>query len=290
MKSYPLYQAYRAVLAFFSRWPGRAKPSLILTPNPLPMNGLLRVDVLQVARLSVAIEILTKESKSVFYRMLVPTSTDYTTAFRLPAGLRPGMYQVVVKVFGRPDERVWLALEEAELPSAVSRPVGAAPAWLKRWRPRLAPGRGQLVPALMLALGLSGGGLLPMAELHAQELSAVPALPPDNDAVWRDASAAPVTVSGHVVDERGLPMAGATVDVPGSRYPGSTNAAGNFLVTAYPKAGEQLVLTISYVGYLDVHLPVSSAFLNVALAPAPGAKKYRANAKVRRYKRHLKAN
>ncbi|HTJ11817.1 MAG TPA: TonB-dependent receptor [Dinghuibacter sp.] len=63
----------------------------------------------------------------------------------------------------------------------------------------------------------------------------------------------PVTVTGHITDEKGAPMSGVTVLVKGTRTGTVSDADGNFTLQI-PDPGSTLVL--SHVGYLDSEVPL----------------------------------
>ena len=74
------------------------------------------------------------------------------------------------------------------------------------------------------------------------------------------ASGQQMTVNGHVIDETGEPVIGATVRVVGTDNATITDIDGNFVLSAAPEAS----VSVTYVGYKEVIVPVSPD-LNIAL-------------------------
>src|SRR5690606_35622407 len=74
------------------------------------------------------------------------------------------------------------------------------------------------------------------------------------------------SISGRVVDEQGIPLAGATVDVKGTTQKTSTDSDGVFHIAASPGA----VLVVSYVGYLPQEITITGQ-TNVEVALQPSA-------------------
>lgn len=74
------------------------------------------------------------------------------------------------------------------------------------------------------------------------------------------ASGQHMTVNGHVIDETGEPVIGATVRVVGTDNATITDIDGNFVLSAAPEAS----VSVTYVGYKEVIVPVSPD-LNIAL-------------------------
>ena len=79
--------------------------------------------------------------------------------------------------------------------------------------------------------------------------------------IFSTAIAQNLTVKGRVTDEKGDPIAGASVQVKGTKSGASANGDGDFTVTV--KAGAQLV--ISAVGY-DSKTVAAAANVTVKLA------------------------
>jgi len=72
-------------------------------------------------------------------------------------------------------------------------------------------------------------------------------------------------VSGTILDEKAVPLAGATIKVKGSESGVNTDAAGNFTITL-PSSSSRLI--ISFVGYATQELPVKAGgVVNVTLQP-----------------------
>ncbi|HWK07430.1 MAG TPA: SusC/RagA family TonB-linked outer membrane protein [Puia sp.] len=77
-----------------------------------------------------------------------------------------------------------------------------------------------------------------------------------------ETAAPPDTVRGHIVDEKGNPIVGATISVKGTSKGVSTDANGNYSIVTRGKA----VLVISYVGYATQEItPGSRKMLNIDL-------------------------
>jgi len=76
-----------------------------------------------------------------------------------------------------------------------------------------------------------------------------------------DAFTPPVDVRGVVVDEKGMPLAGANVKVRGFKQAAVTDNEGRFYL---PGVDDQAVLIVSFVGYKDVEVGVKAS-LSVAL-------------------------
>ena len=73
-----------------------------------------------------------------------------------------------------------------------------------------------------------------------------------------------VDVSGRVTDEKGNPVAGATVIIYGTTLGTATNAEGHYRLRAQPDA----VLSISFIGYKTEILPLKGKTkVNIALKP-----------------------
>ncbi|HYH55607.1 MAG TPA: carboxypeptidase-like regulatory domain-containing protein, partial [Anseongella sp.] len=72
-------------------------------------------------------------------------------------------------------------------------------------------------------------------------------------------------ISGEIIDEKGLPLPGASVQVKGRAGGTNTSADGSFRITAHP--GE--VLVFSYIGYKTKNVTVSekTLLLNISLEP-----------------------
>ena len=66
------------------------------------------------------------------------------------------------------------------------------------------------------------------------------------------------SVTGQVVDAAGLPVIGASVIVKGSTNGASTDLDGRFTITGF-SAQKNLILSISYIGYITQEVRVSSA-------------------------------
>ena len=64
---------------------------------------------------------------------------------------------------------------------------------------------------------------------------------------------APVSVTGKVLDDLGIPLPGATVRVKGTNIVTSTDANGEFKITVPDKSA---VLTVSFIGYSDQEITV----------------------------------
>lgn len=87
--------------------------------------------------------------------------------------------------------------------------------------------------------------------------------------VNENARAQSKAVSGTVLDDKGAPLAGATVKVKGSRNGVNTDAAGKFSLTVPQKARE---LEVSYVGFEPQVVPITgSPDIRVSLTSTRGA-------------------
>lgn len=74
-----------------------------------------------------------------------------------------------------------------------------------------------------------------------------------------------IIVNGKVTDEKGNPLAAASINIKGTNRGTSTNAAGEFAISA----NEDAILVISYVGYEISEVEVGSrTTINVSLKPA----------------------
>lgn len=76
-----------------------------------------------------------------------------------------------------------------------------------------------------------------------------------------DAFTPPVDVRGTVVDEKGMPLAGANIKVKGFKQSAVTDNEGKFYL---PGVDDQAVLIVSFVGYKDVEVGVKAS-LSVTL-------------------------
>ncbi|HTH82136.1 MAG TPA: TonB-dependent receptor [Mucilaginibacter sp.] len=75
-----------------------------------------------------------------------------------------------------------------------------------------------------------------------------------------------VKVSGKVVDEKGDPLPGATVNVKGTQVSTATDVTGAFTLNA-PDGSTRLVIT--FVGYLTKEVPITDGEINVQMVPEP---------------------
>jgi len=75
------------------------------------------------------------------------------------------------------------------------------------------------------------------------------------------------TITGKVTDDKGAPLAGATVSVPNSNIRTATTADGGFSINVPASARS---LTVSYVGYADFSAPITatSTTISVSLSPS----------------------
>jgi hypothetical protein len=128
------------------------------------------------------------------------------------------------------------------------------------------PEAGTVVPAAAAAAPVAAAP----AEVAAPEPEAAPA------AAEPAAPAAPasVSVSGHIDDENGKPLVGATVFLKGSSKATSTDGSGNYSIEV--PGGADNTLVYGYGGYQDeVVKAKGSQPVNVTLTPTPGSKKRR---------------
>src|SRR6478735_4094810 len=75
------------------------------------------------------------------------------------------------------------------------------------------------------------------------------------------------TITGHVVDNQGNPIEGASILVKGSTRGTTTNATGDFTINV--NNGETLVVSAINYGAIDVKVGDQSTF-NVTLSPNAG--------------------
>ncbi|MVT08946.1 SusC/RagA family TonB-linked outer membrane protein [Chitinophaga tropicalis] len=71
------------------------------------------------------------------------------------------------------------------------------------------------------------------------------------------------TVSGTILDEKGSPLVGVSVQEKGTTHGATTNPDGSFKLQVAPNA----TLVISYIGYLKQELPVDAVTGNIKLEP-----------------------
>lgn len=76
-----------------------------------------------------------------------------------------------------------------------------------------------------------------------------------------------ITVKGRVLDEKGMPMPGATVTVKGTTRRTMTNDKGEFTLTG---VDEKAILVINYLGFQPKEIPASGTFLEVRLSEKAG--------------------
>jgi hypothetical protein len=81
-----------------------------------------------------------------------------------------------------------------------------------------------------------------------------------------------VVLHGHILNEQGQPLAGATVLQKGTSYGTSTDAEGQY--TLYVPATEQATLQYGYGGYVEQELPVRSATTAGSIVLQPKAPKH----------------
>ncbi|WP_316818954.1 SusC/RagA family TonB-linked outer membrane protein [Pedobacter nyackensis] len=74
-----------------------------------------------------------------------------------------------------------------------------------------------------------------------------------------------IDVKGRITDEKGEPMAGATILVKGSKRSASTNSNGEFTLS---KVNENAILQISYIGYAQTEIKAAPNLGTVALKPS----------------------
>src|SRR5690606_15440733 len=75
------------------------------------------------------------------------------------------------------------------------------------------------------------------------------------------------TVSGKVTDEKGSPIAGATLKIIGSSVATSSGTDGTFTLEHNL---DSAVLEVTYIGYLTQEIPVRSESLTISLEPSSG--------------------
>ncbi|MFI5159373.1 MAG: SusC/RagA family TonB-linked outer membrane protein, partial [Sphingobacteriales bacterium] len=74
------------------------------------------------------------------------------------------------------------------------------------------------------------------------------------------------TITGKVVDEKNLPLIGATVKLKGAQGGTTTDVNGNFTISLPPRT---TVITVSYIGYLPKDVLVRRGSTNVQIALLP---------------------
>src|ERR1700733_1281625 len=73
------------------------------------------------------------------------------------------------------------------------------------------------------------------------------------------------TITGNIRDEKGLPMAGASISVKGTQRGATTDSTGNFTLTV---ADNHTTLLVAYVGYETQEINISKGVsFNVQLSP-----------------------
>lgn len=76
---------------------------------------------------------------------------------------------------------------------------------------------------------------------------------------------ADIDVKGRITDEKGEPMAGATIIVKGGKRSANTNGNGEFTLT---KVDENAILQISYIGYVPTEIKAAQNLGTIALKPS----------------------
>jgi TonB-linked SusC/RagA family outer membrane protein len=75
----------------------------------------------------------------------------------------------------------------------------------------------------------------------------------------------PVPINGRITDQNNSPVNGATIQIRNSNVTTTTNANGNFSITA---PGKEAVLVITYVGFDSLVVSAGSNNFNIRLTPA----------------------
>ena len=135
------------------------------------------------------------------------------------------------------------------------RPVAARAAWVAKPAPaRPAKSAGPNTQAPLLAAEVVPEAPAPAADSVAGVASlAAPAPAPEAH-----------LIRGHVYDDKGRPLAGATVLVKGTQQATVTNASGSYELAAPP----QCVLEVGYAGYTDETMSTGqSLVIDVTLQP-----------------------
>jgi len=136
---------------------------------------------------------------------------------------------------------------------------------------------GALLAGATMAANLPAGKL-PAAKLPAASLSMATASL--SIAAATEASIAPeaaltrtMVLHGRILNEKGLPLAGATVLQKGTAYGTSTDANGNYSLRV--AAGDQATLQYGYGGYTEQEVKAASATSTaVVLQPKQGKRKH----------------
>lgn len=162
-----------------------------------------------------------------------------------------------------------------------SEPV-AAPSWVQqrlrfmREQPvRFRRRAGSFIVAAALLAGVSMAStmhpsvLLPAATLASPELVAAASLAPE--ATASATAARTVVVHGRVVNEKGLPLVGATILRKGTAVGTSTDATGSYALRV--PADAAVTLQYGYGGYSEQELPARQAGVLTAVALQPRAAK-----------------
>ncbi len=84
-----------------------------------------------------------------------------------------------------------------------------------------------------------------------------------------------VTVTGRILNEKGLPLAGATVFRKGTHFGASTDANGNYALRVPAAEAATATLQYGYAGYNDREVAASEAPQSgVSLQPRAGKRKH----------------
>src|SRR5258708_27589531 len=70
-------------------------------------------------------------------------------------------------------------------------------------------------------------------------------------------------IKGKVIDEEGIPLAGATITIKGTATSVTTDAQGNFQINSGGNVNP--VLVVSYIGYADAQVQTARNSGNVSL-------------------------
>lgn len=126
----------------------------------------------------------------------------------------------------------------------------------------------------------------PSASAQAQHADSLATPAPATDAADTPPAPAWLTLTGVVVDEFSLPLAGATVTLAGSpKYLCITNAEGGYLLEVPAGGGD---IRVAFSGYYEqVFSALRSGERDVLLLPLPGVKRDRKGRVIDRRPRQL---
>ncbi len=166
----------------------------------------------------------------------------------------------------------WHQLQTEEAPSAPSwvqqqlRFIREQP---RRFRQRALGlvGMAALLAGASMAATTRPTNVLPAAALAAEVLA-----PTSAEAATTAALARTVVVHGRILNEKGLPLAGATVLRKGTSHGTSTDAQGNYALRV--PADGSATLQYGYGGYAEQEMPATQAGAGTAVTLQPRAPKH----------------